>query len=166
MGISLRKIEPSDLPFLYQWENDATVWADGSNHNPLSRQDLREYIEHSTGDIYRDEQLRLIIEHAGSTLGCVDLFDLDARNRRAAIGLYLAPSFRGQGYAEETIKQLERYAFQFLHLRLLYAIVSVSNTASNHIFEKNDYTPSSLLKHWTLEDDARIWIKPNPDIKS
>ena len=60
--IKLRKIEPKDLPFLYQWENDASVWADGSNHNPLSQQDLRTYIESTTGDIYKDGQLRLIIE--------------------------------------------------------------------------------------------------------
>ena len=60
--IKLRKLEPSDLPFLYQWENDASAWADGSNHNPLSQQDLRDYIASTTGDIYRDGQLRLIIE--------------------------------------------------------------------------------------------------------
>ena len=60
--IKLRKIEPNDLPFLYQWENDAASWADGANHNPLSQQDLRDYIASTTGDIYRDGQLRLIIE--------------------------------------------------------------------------------------------------------
>ena len=60
--IRLRKLEPSDLPFLYQWENDASSWADGSNHNPLSQRDLRDYIESTTGDIYKDGQLRLIIE--------------------------------------------------------------------------------------------------------
>ena len=54
--ITLRKLEPSDLPFLYQWENDADAWADGANHNPLSQHDLREYIAASTGDIYRDGQ--------------------------------------------------------------------------------------------------------------
>ena len=60
--IKLRKIEPDDLPFLYQWENDSRAWADGANHNPLSQQDLRDYIQSTTGDIYRDGQLRLIIE--------------------------------------------------------------------------------------------------------
>ena len=81
--IRLRKLEPSDLPFLYQWENDASAWADGSNHNPLSQQDLRAYIESTIGDIYRDGQLRLIIEERStlnlqpSTLGCIDLFDFE-----------------------------------------------------------------------------------------
>ena len=62
--IKLRKIEPSDLPFLYQWENDALAWADGANHNPLSQQDLRDYIASTTGDIYKDGQLRLVISEA------------------------------------------------------------------------------------------------------
>ena len=57
--IKLRKLEPSDLPFLYQWENDASVWADGSNHNPLSQLDLRDYIESTTGDIYKDADTAL-----------------------------------------------------------------------------------------------------------
>ena len=86
MMIKLRKIEPSDLPFLYQWENDASSWADGANHNPLSQQDLRDYLASTTGDIYKDGQLRLIIED-GATLGCVDLFDFDPRNHRAALGM-------------------------------------------------------------------------------
>ena len=42
--IKLRKIEPSDLPFLYQWENDVTMWADSDTHNPLSRHDLQPII--------------------------------------------------------------------------------------------------------------------------
>ena len=60
--IKLRKLEPSDLPYLYRWENDASVWAAGDTHNPLSQQDLRDYIASTTGDIYKDGQLRLIIE--------------------------------------------------------------------------------------------------------
>jgi diamine N-acetyltransferase len=83
---------------LYRWENDASVWADGANHNPLSQQDLRDYIASTTGDIYKDGQLRLIIEQSPitndqspMTLGCIDLFDFDPRNRKAALGMYIAP---------------------------------------------------------------------------
>ena len=101
--VSLRKIEPSDLPFLYQWENDAVSWADGANHNPLSQQDLRDYIAATTGDIYKDGQLRLIIESDGATVGCIDLFDFDPRNRRAAIGMYLAPETRGKGLGKQAL---------------------------------------------------------------
>lgn len=163
--LRLRKIEPSDLPFLYQWENDVTMWADSDTHNPLSRHDLHQYIENTTGDIYRDGQLRLIIESNDATqpttsiLGCIDLFDFDARNRKAAIGMYIAPEFRGKGIGTQAVQLLEDYAFCFLHLRMLYAIISVHNTACSHIYERMGYTPSSLLKDWTLEGDAILWQK-------
>ena len=157
--LRLRKIEPSDLPFLYQWENDATSWAESDTHNPLSRHDLHQYIENNTGDIYRDGQLRLMIEQGGQTLGCIDLFDFDARNRKAAIGMYIAPDARGKGVGSEAVKQLLNYAFDFLHLRMVYAIISVNNHACSHIYEQLGFAPSSPLKDWTLEGDAILWQK-------
>ena len=168
----LRKIEPSDLPFLYQWENDVTMWADSDTHNPLSRHDLHQYIENTTGDIYRDGQLRLIIEDNDATqrllnttqlstkvVGCIDLFDFDARNRKAAIGMYIAPEARGKWVGKYAVQLLEDYAFGFLHLRMLYAIISVHNTPCSHIYEQMGYTPSSVLKDWTLEGDVILWQK-------
>lgn len=183
--IKLRKLEPSDLPFLYQWENDASVWADGANHNPLSQQDLRDYIESTTGDIYKDGQLRLIIcslsesvcqqsglsgeaglssisPQDGLTLGCIDLFDFDPRNRRAAIGMYIAPQYRGQGIGREAVRLLEEYAFGFLHLRVLYAVISTKNTACITLYRHAGYTESSVLPNWTLESDAVIFTSFRP----
>ena len=155
--LRLRKLEPTDLPFLYQWENDASAWADGANHNPLSQQDLRNYIESTTGDIYRDGQLRLIIEDE-ATFGCIDLFDFDPRNRRAAIGMYIAPEHRGKGVGKEALRLLEQYAFGHLNLRVLYAVIATKNIACTTLYRNTGYT-SSPLPSWTLEDDANIWIK-------
>ena len=150
------------------------MWADSDTHNPLSRHDLHQYIENTTGDIYRDGQLRLIIEDNDATqrllnttqlspsiLGCIDLVDFDARNRKAAIGMYIAPDARGKGVGKHAVQLLEDYAFGFLHLRMLYAIISVHNTACSHIYEQMGYSPSSLLKDWTLEGDAILWQKRN-----
>ena len=160
--LRLRKIEPSDLPFLYQWENDATMWADSDTHNPLSHHDLHQYIENTTGDIYRDGQLRLIIEESQlstKVIGCIDLFDFDARNRKAAIGMYIAPDARGKGVGKQAVQLLLDYAFGFLHLRMVYAIISVHNIACSHIYELKGFTPSSPLANWTLEGDAILWQK-------
>ena len=157
--INLRKIEPADLPFLYIWENDADSWADGDNHNPLSQQDLRDYIESTTGDIYRDGQLRLIIEEEGVTMGCIDLFDFDPRNRKAALGMYIAPEHRGKGVGRMALEQMEKYAFGHLNLRLLYAVIATNNAPCTALYKTSGYTPSSPLQGWTLEADAVIWIK-------
>ena len=166
--IRLRKLEPSDLPFLYQWENDASAWADGSNHNPLSQQDLRAYIESTTGDIYRDGQLRLIIEERStlnlqpSTLGCIDLFDFDPRNRRAALGMYIAPEYRGKGVGKEALRLLEDYAFGHLNMRVLYAVIATKNTACTALYRNAGYTQSSILPGWTLESDAVLFTSFRP----
>lgn len=157
--IRLRKIEPTDIPYLYQWENDAQMWADSDTHNPLSQYDLREYIASSTGDIYKDGQLRLMIDDEGSTMGCIDLFDFDPRNRKAAIGMYIAPHARGKGIGTKAVKLIEEYAFDFLKLRMLYAIIAINNTACSTIYKKEGYQPSSILKAWTIEDDAILWQK-------
>ena len=146
--IKLRKLEPSDLPYLYQWENDASAWADGANHNPLSQQDLRDYIASTTGDIYKDGQLRLIIESIspkdGLTIGCIDLFDFDPRNGRAAIGMYIAPEYRGKGVGHQALEQLEAYAFDFLHLRVLYAVIAMKPKALSFGTSRRMSLPPSL----------------------
>jgi diamine N-acetyltransferase len=161
VSLKLRKLEPSDLPHLYQWENDASAWADGANHNPLSQQDLRDYIASTTGDIYKDGQLRLVIVN-GATLGCIDLFDFDPRNRRAALGMYITPEYRGKGVGAVALQLLEQYAFGHLNLRVLYAVIATGNTACTALYRHAGYTPSSPLPGWTLESDAVIWTKTNP----
>jgi diamine N-acetyltransferase len=147
------------------------MWADSDTHNPLSRHDLHQYIENTTGDIYRDGQVRLIIEDSQlSTLnsqlstkivGCIDLFDFDARNRKAAIGMYIAPDARGRGVGKQAVQLLLDYAFNFLHLRMVYAIISVNNVACSRLYEQMDFLPSSPLRAWTLEGDAILWQKMN-----
>ncbi len=97
----------------------------------------------------------------GATVGCIDLFDFDPRNRRAAIGMYIAPEYRGKGVGREVVKQLEAYAFGFLHLRLLYAVIATNNAPCSALYEHAGYQPSSPLPAWTLESDAIIWIKVN-----
>jgi diamine N-acetyltransferase len=135
------------------------MWADSDTHNPLSQADLREYVASSTGDIYRDGQLRLMIDEDGSTMGCIDLFDFDPRNRKAAIGMYIAPHARGRGIGTKAVKLIEEYAFGFLKLRMLYAIIATKNTACSTIYKKEGYEPSSILKAWTIEDNAILWQK-------
>lgn len=158
--IHLRKLEPTDLPYLYQWENDSRAWADSDTHNPLSQHDLYSYIKSTTGDIYKDGQLRLMIEDdEGKTLGCIDLFDFDPRNRKAAIGMYIAESARKSGVGKQAVQLLEEYAFIHLNLRLLYAIICTNNHPCTAIYRSLGYVAVARLPFWTLESDAVLWQK-------
>lgn len=162
--MTIRALEISDLPLLYQWENDATAWADGDTHNPLSQRLLREYIESSTGDLYKDGQLRLVIENEGATAGCVDLFDLDPRSRRAAMGLYIAPAHRGKGLAKKAVEWVLSYAREFLHLHQLYAVIRCGNQACCRIYDELDFSRDAVLRDWVIQpdgtyDDAIVYQK-------
>ena len=48
-------------------------------------------------------------------MGCIDLFDFDPRNRRAALGMYIAPEYRGKGVGKAALEALETYAFTHLN---------------------------------------------------
>lgn len=149
----LRALEIADLPFLYQWENDASAWVDGDTHNPLSSKLLHDYITSSTGDIYKDGQLRLVLDDNGAPIGCVDLFDFDPRSRKAAIGMYISPIARGKGLGKEAVRLLEEYAIGFLHLHMLYAIINVKNTACRAIYEQAGFMKAGTLRDWILRND-------------
>ncbi|MBR3647579.1 MAG: GNAT family N-acetyltransferase [Paludibacteraceae bacterium] len=151
-----RALEIEDLSYLYQWENDAATWTDSDTHNPLSQHLLREYIANSTGDIYKDGQLRLIVEDEGRTLGCVDLFDFDARSRKAAIGMYISPLVRGKGVGKQVLAMLEEYAFGFLGLHTLYAIIRETNAACRGLYESAGYRNAGVLQDWVRSDNEYV----------
>lgn len=160
--IRLRKLEPTDLPYLYIIENDELAWQHSNTHNPLSCKDLSDYITSSTGDIYKDGQLRLIIESQEDDkhiVGCIDLYELDIHNLRAGIGIYIIDEYRNSGLGSESINLIENYASEFLNLRLLYAIVASTNLPSLAIFRKNRFIESAIVRNWFRSSDAVIFSK-------
>ena len=60
--ISLRAMEPEDLDLLYRIENDESMWGMSLTNVPYSRFVLHEFMSDTTGDIYTDKQVRLIVE--------------------------------------------------------------------------------------------------------
>ena len=159
MDITLRKIEPTDLPWLYKWENDSASWEAGDTHNPLSQKDLLDYIQSSTGDIYKDAQLRLIIDSDSGTAGCVDIYDFDVHNQKAAVAIYIDKDMRKQNIAQKALIKLEEYAFGFLRLRFLYAYVGYKNTASRRLFTACGYKEIATLPHWLINDSLSVFVK-------
>jgi len=152
-NIRLRALEASDLPFLYQWENDAAMWEYSDTHNPLSQRALRDYIASSQHDIFKDGQLRLIIEKQGFVIGAADLFDFDGRNRKAALGLYIAPQWQGQHIAHIVVKMMEHYAFGTLNLHQLYAVVGERNDACKTLFRDLGYDGNAILRDWICQNE-------------
>ena len=123
-NVVLRAMEPEDLDLLYQIENDTKLWNIGLTNVPYSRYVLHDYIATSSGDIYTDKQVRLIIENEEhQTIGLVDIMNFNPQNRRAEMGIVVQEAFRQKGYGKDVIQKVMRYAKEVLHLHQLYVVV-------------------------------------------
>ncbi|MCR9262796.1 MAG: GNAT family N-acetyltransferase [Flavobacteriaceae bacterium] len=148
--IYLRALEPTDLDFLYQLENDTSIWEISGTLRPYSKKVLRLYLENAHRDIYEVKQLRLCICNTNDQcIGLIDVFDFDPKNRRAGIGIVIAnPENRNKGVGAEALNLLCDYAFSVLDLHQLYANILEENTNSIHLFEKLGFERIGVKKEW------------------
>ncbi len=154
--IQLRALEPTDLDFLYEIENDQDLWYLGSITTPFSRHVLTQYLESAHLDIYTTKQLRLIVEKEGKTIGAVDLYDFDPLNRRAGIGIVIRKDERAQGHGKKALKRLLHHCKERLNMHQLYATIPSDNLASIQLFRSCNFEQCGIKKQWLLSQNE--WI--------
>lgn len=152
--LTLRALEPEDLDFLYRWENDSSIWGEGSMIPPFSRYDLKNYIAHAT-DIFTSRELRLIVEenNVHQPVGVVDLFDFEPIAQRVELGILIAEEARGLGYAKEALEMVVRYVFDYLRCHQIMAKVNAKNEPSLKLFNDMEFTQAGTLKDWVRDGD-------------
>ena len=108
----LRALEPDDLDFLYDLENDPSIWGVSDTLAPVSRHALREYLAHAGADFYVVRQQRLVIttEIGSPAVGVADLFDYDPLHQRAGVGITILGRERRRGHARQALELLLHHA--------------------------------------------------------
>ncbi len=154
--LKIRAIEPADIDFLYRIENIPQVWSISWGDAPVSRQLLWDYINSYTADIYRDRQLRLIIESDGSPVGTIDISDYDPRNGRALIGIAIDGPYQNKGIATEALRQVIERCRDTFGMHQLAAMILKDNESSLHLFEKLGFKTSGCLKSWHKRGNTYI----------
>lgn len=155
--VTLREMRPTDCNLIHDWENRPELDYLGDEHEPLTKQEIANFIERSSGDIYTDGQLRLMIDASGSTIGCIDLFEFDQHNQRAGIGILIAETEnRKNGYAKEALSLLTNYCFEVLNLRQLYCHIPVDNKASLRLFSTCGFEETGRCRDWVKKGNAFI----------
>ena len=149
--VRLRAMEPEDLDLLYQIENDKNLWGVGATNVPYSRYVLHDYVANSSGDIYTDKQVRLMVDCQQQTIGIVDLINFSPKHCRAEVGMVLMPSYRGKGLGETILQKLAQYAKTVLHLHQLYAVIGEDNTPAIHLFTKVGFSSGRILSDWLFD---------------
>lgn len=148
--ILLRALEPEDLDFLYQIENDTRFWEVSHTQTPFSKYLLKQYLENAHQDIYESKQLRLMIveTNTNQSVGMIDLFDFNPQHHRAGVGIVIDTHFQGKGYASDALKLLIDYSFSTLNLHLLFANITPDNTNSISLFQKSGFQQIAEKKDW------------------
>ena len=148
--INLRALEPEDLDFLYQIENNSSFWEVSHTQTPFSKFILKQYIENAHLDIYEAKQVRFIIEENTSkkAIGTIDIFDFNPQHKRAGIGVLIHPNFQEKRYATEALSVLIQYCFSSLNLHQLYANITSDNSKSIQLFTKYNFTKVGVKKEW------------------
>jgi len=154
LNINLRPLEPEDLEFIYEIENDETIWHLSNTIVPFSRFIIKQYLENALKDIFEVKQLRLVIEDKkNKPLGLIDLFDFDFKNKRAGLGIVIKnEKDKYKGYGDEALKLLINYSFKKLGLNQLYCNISEENLPSINLFKKNGFLEVGLKKDWNYNN--------------
>lgn len=150
----LRALEPEDLSFLYELENDESLWQYGHSNVPYSRFVLRKYLETQSCDIFQDGQVRMVIEHEGQAVGTVDICNFDAQHLRAEVSIVVLAMYQNKGYGTAAMSLLLDYVKAHLPLHQLYAIVGESNEPSQHLFKRCGFRQSAILEDWLALQDG------------
>ncbi len=156
-NIFLRALEPEDLEFIYQIENDETIWEVSNTQTPYSKFLIRQYLENAHQDIYEAKQLRLAIckNNTFEAIGLIDLFDFDAKNRRAGIGIIIQnEANRNSGFGKEALTLLINYSFQHLQLHQLFANIGTKNLPSIALFTTFGFEKIGVKKDWNYTHNA------------
>jgi len=149
--IYLRALESTDLDFLYQLENEESVWEVSNTATPYSKFVLKKYLENAHRDIYEVKQLRLVVcmSEDDRPLGFIDLFDFDPKHHRVGVGIIIfSEAHRQKGYAAQALTVLSKYAFSHLGIHQMYANIAEDNEASIHLFEKMGFQRAGVKRDW------------------
>jgi len=153
-NIVLRALEPEDLDFLFETENNEDFWEISGTTAPFSKFVLKQYIGNAGQSIYEALQQRFVIEANKQPVGMIDLFDFNPDHHRAGIGILILPEFERCGYAKEALELIIHYSFTKLQLHQLYANITSDNSRSIQLFSKFSFIQIGSKKDWIYTNNT------------
>lgn len=147
--IRLRAIEPEDVDFMFECDNDeqARIWTDYAA--PISRRQLLEYALGYEADPFKCGQLRMIAENEDRLpVGIIDFYEISLKDLRGMIGIYVLPQFRREGVGSKMLEKAINYATGSLGLKSIAAKISTKNLAALSLFVKCGFKEIATLPAW------------------
>ncbi|MCB0402340.1 MAG: GNAT family N-acetyltransferase [Flavobacteriales bacterium] len=128
---------PRDVDVLLAWENDPGNWGVSQTTQPFTKEEIETFIEEPQEIDHRGQlRLMIVLQPGEVPVGCVDLFEYDAENQRAGVGILIDKAYRKQGLATKALRVLISMCRNELHIVHLFCHIQNDNLPSIRLFEK------------------------------
>jgi RimJ/RimL family protein N-acetyltransferase len=156
--VSLRWISTADTDAFYAIYSNPEVMRYWSTPPLIDREAAASLIKKIHEDWKRRAILKwgLALRTDNQLIGSITLFNLDFNHRRAEIGYALGRDYWGQGYMNEALMAVLKYAFEELDLHRIEADVDPRNTASIKTVERLGFQREGYLRErWQINGEIQ-----------
>lgn len=161
--IVLRPFEAEDAEIYHAWINRGDILLQVDRATPVTRQQHQKWYQAITSD---PGALIFAVESAGEFVGCVWLYGIDQRHRKAEVRILLGAG-QNKGLGADALNTLAEVAFRRLNLHKLFAYVLSVNPRASAAFVKAGFEPEATLRRDRFVDgqyvDVQILARFNPD---
>ena len=153
----LRSIERDDLGRCHAWMNDPDLRATLAERYPFSLAREADWVERATrGQDPSELNLAICLVQGDRHIGNCGLAQIDKDNGTAILGIFIGETdCRGQGFGEEAVRTLCRYAFEELRLHKVGLKVHSDNPAVK-TYERVGFRREGLLREEVFRAGRRL----------
>jgi RimJ/RimL family protein N-acetyltransferase len=150
LAVTLRPVIEDDLSWLVAMRNDPVAAGRHGWHGWSDPQRMRR--QWAESGLLGDDGGTLIVLHGADRVGHVSWRRLKTGPIASgwAIGIGLAPEFRGRGYGSEAQRLLTRYLFAHTQVNRIEATTEITNVAEQRALEKAGFTREGILRGATF----------------
>jgi len=132
--VTLRAIEPKDLPWLQKWSNHPeTQYMLGGWHFPSSTAVMEKWLKDVQFDTIN--QRYAISTRQDKLIGTANLTNINWKDRHAFTGVMIGPTeLRGNNFGTDTVMAIMRYSFEELALERLDTTIIEYNKPSYRLY--------------------------------
>jgi ribosomal-protein-alanine N-acetyltransferase len=160
LRLLLRQPEPGDAPFLFSLRSDPRVnkYIDRDPATEIGQaadfiMKVNQNIENGSSYYWS-----IVLKDTDAMVGTICLWNLSEDQKRAELGYELHPDHQGNGYMDEAIKEVIRFAFGKGFTKL-EAFTHKENLASTKLLVKNAFVLDQEKKDEVVDNEYWVLVK-------
>lgn len=150
----IRKLELSDLPYMYEWMQDEEVTANlQADFASFTMEKVESFIKNAMVQSHESENLHYaIVDEQDNYMGTISLKNINRKDKNAEYAIVTRREAHGKGYAAAATKDILKVAFEELGLEKVYLYVSTDNVGANKFYRKCKFVEEGVFrKHMSIK---------------